>query len=179
MTDQAAHVLPVLGSILRALPEYEAYVDADSAYRQEAPWRLAVGREVKAWGDRLLDVAEGQGPHLGRRDAMVLDHLVATLTDLFRRLSCGGRVEAPPRENGSRERLRASDARILQLLEEGGALLAGLPRGELAAEWLQDEARLFYKGLRGLRREIEDRNRTLGLRPTPAPGPRRPALGLL
>lgn len=179
MTDKAAQLSPALARILRALPEYEAYDDAESAYRQEAPWRLAVGREVKEWGDRLLDVAEWQGRHLSRRDALVLDHLVSTLTDLFRRLSCGGRVERAPRAGEARERLRACDARILQHLEEGGSLLAGMPRGELAAEWLQDEARLFYKGLRGLRREIEERNRALGLRASAPAGTRRAALGLL
>ena len=164
MTDSASLYPFYFGEVLNVLPEYEEYHDAESSYRGEAPYRMAVGRHVKEWGERLLDLSEFQGNILPRRDLRTVDHMVSTVTDIFSILNCGGHIRRSPFEEATRNELRACDARILRLLEEESVLLDGMHRSEWAGEWLEQDAREFYRKLRNLQRELLDRNLLLGLR---------------
>jgi hypothetical protein len=164
MTDSASLYPFHFGEVLNVLPEYEEYRDAESSYRGEAPYRMAVGRHVKEWGERLLDLSEFQGNILPRRDLRVVDHMVSTVTDIFGILNCGGQIRRFPVERAAQDELRACDARVLRLLEEESELLEGMHRAEWAGEWLEHDAREFYRKLRSLKRELLDRNLLLGLR---------------
>lgn len=163
MTDSAFLYPPHFGDVLRALPDYEAYQDAESAFRSEAPYRMALGRHIKDWGERLLDLSEYQGNLLPRRDMRVLDHLLGAITEIFGLLNCGGRILRRPVEPSDQKAMRDADARLLRLLEEGSELLDGMHRAEWAGEWIEHDARAFYRKLRSIHREIRDRNLQLGL----------------
>lgn len=163
MTDSAFLYPPQFGDVLSALPEYEEYLDAESAFRIEAPYRLALGRHIKDWGERLLDLSEYQGNLLPRRDIRIVDHLLGAITEIFGLLNCGGRIRSRPTAEAEQREMRDADARLLRLLEEGGQLLEGMHRAEWAGEWIEHDARAFYRKLRCIHREIRDRNLQLGL----------------
>jgi hypothetical protein len=163
MTDSAFLYPPHFGDVLNALPEYEEYLDAETAFRGEAPYRMALGRHIKDWGERLLDLSEYQGNLLPRRDMRIIDHLLGAITEIFGLLNCGGQVRRRPEEESDRRELRDADARLLRLLEEGSQLLEGMHRSEWAGEWIEHDSRAFYRKLRSIHREIRDRNLQLGL----------------
>ncbi|HKI84028.1 MAG TPA: hypothetical protein VKA63_06810 [Candidatus Krumholzibacteria bacterium] len=179
MTDSASLYPLHFGEVLNVLPEYEEYRDAESSYRGEAPFRMAVGRHVKDWGERLLDLSEFQGNLLPRRDLRVVDHMVSTVTDIFSTLNCGGQIRRVPVDSSTQDELRACDTRILRLLEEESELLDGMHRAEWAGEWLEHDAREFYRKLRSLKRELLDRNLLLGLRGSARRDRRQPGIELI
>jgi hypothetical protein len=179
MTD-SANIYPFhFGEVLNVLPEYESYEDPESSYQGEAPYRIAVGRHVKEWGERLLDLSEFQGNVLPRRDLRIVDQMVSTVTDIFSVLNCGGQIERCPFETATQEELRACDARILRLLEEESTLMDGMHHSEWAGQWLEQDARDFYRKLKNLQRELLDRNLLLGLRGTCKIDRPRPGLDLI
>ncbi len=169
MSDSAELYPLHFGEVLNALPEYEDYLDPESSYRGESPFRMAVGKHIKGWGERLLDLSEFQGNLLPRRDHRILDHLVSMITDLFGTLNCGGSIRRQIAGSHLVDELENCDARILRLLEDCGSILEGMHRGEWAGEWIEHESRHFYRKLRQLQRELRDRNLLLGLRTRPLP----------
>jgi hypothetical protein len=171
MTDRAAMVAPRLVDLIRALPEYEAYGDADTAYHSESPYRLAIGRLLKDWGDRLLDIAEFQGRFLSAEQARAIDALVQRISDVFRLLNCSGHIALDTRDRELLRELRGTDARLLRLLEESSELTGELRRSDMSVEWLRTTAGPLYRRLRRIRRQAQLRNELLGLTPEPLAKP--------
>lgn len=163
MTDRAALVAPGLAELIRTLPEYDGYGDADVAYHTESPFRLAIGRLLKDWGDRLLDIAEFQGNFLTQDQARAVDTLVQRISDVFRLLNCSGRIVVDIANPELLRELRTTDARIVRLIEEALALASDLRRTDVSARWLRGTAGPFYRRLRRIARQAELRNQLLGL----------------
>jgi hypothetical protein len=165
MTDRAALVALGLAELIRTLPEYDAYGDADTAYHNESPFRLAIGRLLKDWGDRLLDIAEFQGSFLSQDQTRTIDTLVECISDVFRLLNCSGRIAVNVQDVELLRELRCTDARIVRLLEESMGLSGDLRRSDMTSRWLLTTAGPFYRRMRRIARQAELRNQLLGLAP--------------
>ena len=166
MTDSASLYSPRLAEVMLLIPDYELYDDPEASYRGESPYRLFIGRMLKDWGDCLLDVAEYQGGYLQVGHTRIVDHLVGNITEVFGVLNCSRRLQLASGDDQSRNTLVNCDAQILRLLEECDRIVHEIGDGEDAVEWIEHDARSFYRKLRVLRQEIESRNDLLGIAPS-------------
>lgn len=158
---RSARALPLpLTELLERVPDYRDYGRPGRAERQEAPWRLGVARAVKRYGDRLMGVAEVEGP-LGGTESHAVDMLVSRVGDVVQQLSVRGECWVRPGDRGTRRELAVLDRRILSRLEDLLDRQVGLGRRVPVTTWLHAHAAPCYRQLRRLRRDVQRRNELL------------------
>lgn len=161
---RSAHTLPLaLTEVLERIPDYRDYGRPGRAERHEAPWRLGVARALKRFGDRLMGVAELEGP-LGATESHAVDMLVSRVGDAVQELSVRGECWVRPGDRASRRELARIDRSILARLEDLLDRQVGLGRRVPATTWLHAHAAPCYRQLRRLRRDVRQRNEILLLR---------------
>lgn len=165
----AATSSPDLNRILEAFPDYGCYGDSQVAQEAESPYRLAMGRLLKEWGDRLLDVLESQPGNLTRTQAITIDGLVRAITASFEILNSLDPVGVDPRDRHRIEKLQRCDGVILKLLDEALRLTSLLRQREFSGSWLTQNARPLYRRLRRLQRQLALRNALLVVPPGHGP----------
>jgi hypothetical protein len=176
MTARTAAISsPVLAQVLEAFPDYDRYGNAQVAQEAESPYRLAMGRLLKEWGDRLLDVMEGQPSSLTRTQAITIDTLVRSITESFEVLNSAAPIAVDPRDGLRIEKLRRCDSAILRLLDEVLRLTNRLRQREFSGTWLTQNARPLYRRLRRLHRELAFRNALLVVSTEGIPRPPEPS----
>lgn len=158
---RSARTLPSsLTEVLEQIPDYRDYGRPGRAESHEAPWRLGVARAVKRYGDRLLGVAELEGP-LGASESHAVDMLLSRVGDAVQQLSVRGECWLRPGDRAARRELAVLDRRILARLEELLSRQVGLGRRVPVTPWLHAHAAPCYRQLRRLRRDIKARNEIL------------------
>lgn len=161
----AASVSPTgIASILESLPDYARFDRAESAADQEAPYRLAIGRMVKAWGDLLLDVMEIRPTPLNRNQGGMVDALLQAIGEIFQALNATGDINAGEVQSPQLRSLRHCDSDLLALLEECERVALSLKQKEFAGAWIDASSKPLYATLRGIHKQLTQRNRVLGLR---------------
>jgi hypothetical protein len=163
----AASSSTVLAKILEVFPDYDHYTGESAVAAVESPFRLALGRVLKNWGDRLLDVIESHPQTLSRAQAEAIDTLVDSIGKSFRALNTPvAASEFDPADTSSIAALRTCDANILRLVEEVLDYTQSLKPRQLSTLWIDHNAFPLYRRLARLHRELEARNAILGIRLT-------------
>jgi len=161
----AASVSPTgIASILESLPDYARFDRTQSAHDQEAPYRLAIGRMVKAWGDLLLDVVEVRPCPLNRNQGGMVDALLQAIGEIFQALNATGDIEPDDVRGPERRSLQTCDSDLLALLEECERAALALKQKEFAGAWVDERSKPLYATLRRIHKQLTQRNRVLGLR---------------
>ncbi|NNM32152.1 MAG: hypothetical protein HKO53_03760, partial [Gemmatimonadetes bacterium] len=114
----AASVSPTeIASVLDALPDYSRYFQADRAHDEESPYRLALGRVAKDWGDQLLDIIEAKPTPLNHAQINLVDALLQGIGEIFRALNANGEIAPETLDARTMRALRRCDGELLTSLE--------------------------------------------------------------
>lgn len=161
----AASVSPTgIASILERLPDYARFDRVQSAHDEEVPYRLAIGRMVKAWGDLLLDVVEVRPSPLNRNQGGMVDALLQAIGEIFQALNADGEINVGSVRGPQLRSLRSCDSDLLQLIEVCERTTLTLKQKEFAGAWIDAESKPLYATLRRLHKQLTQRNRVLSLR---------------
>jgi hypothetical protein len=174
MTGTATVSFTRLATVIQRMPAYACYGSGRLAAAAERTWRLALGRQLKNCGDRLLRVVESQPELITDEQHGTIDRLIDDISEIFHRLNRSGPVSLRCGDAGVVAELEDLDLRLIVLLEETDALVAALVRDARASSWFGREAERLSRGLAAFGATAEERNLLLGLGwETPAPRSQR------
>ena len=165
MTASAALSSPALVKLLETLPDYSMYDDLDTCHVVEAGYRLALGRILKAWGDRILDLVEQPGTSLTRSQHASVDQIMEQIGNCFRQLNAHETSDCDPSAWRRARPLRQCDSMLLRVIESSQDMASELRFREARGLWLERHGSAFHKRLRLAARQMERRNALLGLKP--------------
>ncbi len=168
MTASAALSSPALVKLLETLPDYAMYDDLDSTHMVESGYRLALGRILKTWGDRILDLAEQPGTSLTRSQGATVDQIMEQIGTCFRQLNAHEMSDCDTSSWRRARPLRQCDSMLLRVVESSQELATELRFREARGLWLERHGDSFHKRLRLAARQLERRNSLLGLKPLSA-----------
>jgi len=162
MTARAAAIAPeTLVDVFENVPEYSHYDEPDSVKSCESEYRISLGRVIKGWGDRLLDVAENARTPLSRDEMHSIDLILAGIAETFDELNRFRPTQVDEDEIARVERLRRADALIITILEESQRIIQALDGKRETQEWLTQRAEDMTRSLQALATGLERRNDVL------------------
>ena len=174
MTGTATVAYTRLAHVIQRMPSYAGYGSPLRAAAEERTWRLALGRQLKECGDRLLRVVEMQPNVITDEQHDTIDDLVDEIGAILRCLNRQGQVCLGAGEFDTVAELEEHDLRLILLLEEAHALVSALARDARASSWFGREATRLSRDLDAIGAVAEERNLLLGLSRETAPAGPRP-----
>jgi hypothetical protein len=174
MTGTATVAYTRLAHVIQRMPSYDCYGSALRAAAEERAWRLALGRQLKECGDRLLRVVELQPEIITDEQHDTIDSLVDDISAIFQRLNRQGRVSLGLGDADTVLELEEHDLRLILLIEEAHALVLALARDARSSSWFGREALRLSRDLEAIGAVAEERNFLLGLGRDATPARTRP-----
>jgi len=174
MTGTATVSYTRLAHVIQRMPSYDCYGSTLRAAAEERAWRLALGRQLKECGDRLLRVVEMQPEIITDEQHDTIDGLVDDISAIFQRLNRQGQVSLGLGDADTVVELEEHDLRLILLIEEAHALVSALARDTRSSSWFGREAPRLSRDLDAIGTVTEARNFLLGLGRDTAPARTRP-----
>lgn len=163
MTGTATVAYTRLAHVIQRMPSYACYGSTLRAAAEERTWRLALGRQLKECGDRLLRIVEMQPEIITDEQHETIDGIVDEISAIFRRLNRQGQVHLGLGDTGTVAELEEHDLRLILLIEEAHALVSALARDTRSSSWFGREAARLSRDLGTIGAVAEERNFLLGL----------------
>jgi len=163
MSGTATVAYTRLAHVIQRMPSYSCYGSSLRAAAEERAWRLALGRQLKECGDRLLKVVEMQPEIITDEQHDTIDSLVDEIGAIFQRLNRQGQVCLGLGDADTVAELEEHDLRLILLIEEAHALVSALARDSRSSSWFGREAQRLSRDLDAIAAVAEERNFLLGL----------------